>query len=259
MACAGTEDKVETTQTNEQDCTRIRSVGPQDPYADPAPLKQACLGPHLFEIPQNYFYNQIGTEHDGGFSIALDYPSLLPFKPGERMNLSREVSARTVNIDPMYIDRLPVQEVLRREYAMSFEDPPPPEETLEGRVSGEPRYGLTPYRVDFPKTLAFYKERAFKDNRGVTRVSWHDEWLITRDAEGTVDRFIKCRLEEGEQQGIGDIPDLSPAPGMPKCEHIIILPEISTKMRIVYPRVALPRWKEIEGRARSLIEEFKKR
>jgi len=106
----------ELTQTNEQGCTRQRSVGPQDPYADPAPLKQACLGPYLLAFPQNYFYNQIGTEHDGSYSLALEYPSLQPFKPGERMGLTADVSARTVMVKYTYIDGGDARDALTATY-----------------------------------------------------------------------------------------------------------------------------------------------
>ncbi len=117
-ACAQAETprNMSPTQTNEERCTRKRSLGPQNAYADPAPIKQACVGPYLLELPQNYFSNQMGTEHDGSFSLALEYPALQPFKPGERMNLSADVSIRTVRIDYTYIDRVSLWDVMRKSY-----------------------------------------------------------------------------------------------------------------------------------------------
>ena len=105
------------TQTNEQGCVRVRSTGPQDPAAIPVPIKQACVGPYLLELPQNYFYNQMGTEFDGSFALALEYPSLEPFKPGERSNLSVDVGIRTVTVTYDYIDRIDIRQAMRNSYS----------------------------------------------------------------------------------------------------------------------------------------------
>jgi len=146
-ACSAGEPPVPLveTQANEQGCVRVRSTGPQDPAAVPVPIKQACVGPYLLELPQNYFYNQMGTEFDGSFALALEYPSLEPFKPGERSNLSVDVAIRTVQIDYHYIDRIGIRQALRNQYQpMEFERADP-SASLDARIEGAPIVGLTPY------------------------------------------------------------------------------------------------------------------
>lgn len=257
-ACAQqkTDKEVEMTQTNEQGCMRLRSVGPQDPFQDPAPLKQACIGPYLLEIPQNYFYNQIGTEHDGSFSLALEYPSLEPFKPGERIGLTVDVSIRTVSISYDYIDRIDVHQALRNAYTpMDFEQDDPAE-SLEGRIEGEPVHGLTPYYADLPRIRAYYKSRDFADTTPVMQARWHKDWFITRDESGEVERIIKCTSREVSDPGVeyrdGKLYK-NKVRELPKCDHEFIIPNMNTRVTISYLRIALGDWREIEQRARDLL------
>ncbi len=247
---------VEHTQTNEQGCTRQRSVGPQDPFADPAPLKQACLGPHLLEIPQNYFYNQIGTEHDGSFALALEYPSLQPFKPGERMNLKVDVSVRTVTVDYTYIDRIDVREVLRRTYTPMEYLQGDPEEALESRIQGKAVGGLTPYHVDMDKVRSHYHTKGFRENAPVMNINWHTDWFIARDEKGEVSTVIKCTPDEITASGVeyrdGKMVK-SKGIGVARCDHTFMIADLDTIIRIKYPREGRSQWRRIEQRARQFL------
>lgn len=249
---------VERTQTNEQGCTRQRSVGPQDPFADPAPLKQACLGPHLLEIPQNYFYNQIGTEHDGSYALALEYPSLQPFKPGERMQLKVDVSVRTVMVDYTYIDRIDVREALRRNYIPMEYKKDDPEESLEGRVGGQSVYGLSPYYLDMDVVRAHYRNKGFPENASVMKPERHTDWFLSRDESGEVATVIKCTAREVTISGVeyrdGKMVK-SREIGYADCKHTFMIASLDTLIRIEYPREGLKRWREIEQRARDLLAE----
>ncbi|MCW4455268.1 hypothetical protein OK348_10740 [Flavobacterium sp. MXW15] len=256
LAACAKAPEVETTRTNEQGCTRLRSVGPQDPFQDPAPLKQACIGPYLLEIPQNYFYNQIGTEHDGSFSLALEYPSLEPFKPGERIGLTADVATRTVAIDYDFIDRIDVRQALRNAYTpMDFERDDPAE-SMEGRIEGEPVYGLIPYYADLPRIRDYYRSRDFADTTPVMQARWHTDWFVTRDGNGEVERIIKCTSREVTESGI-DYRDgkiiKNKIHELPECDHFFILPEQSIRVKINYIRVALEEWQRIEQHAHDLL------
>lgn len=249
---------VERTQTNEQGCTRQRSVGPQDPFADPAPLKQACLGPHLLEIPQNYFYNQIGTEHDGSYALALEYPSLQPFKPGERMHLKVDVSVRTVTVDYTYIDRIDVREVLRREYTPMEYLQGDPEEALESRIQGKSVDGLTPYHVDMDKVRSHYRAKGFRENAPVMSINWHTDWFIACDGKGEVSTVIKCTPDEIAASGVeyrdGKMVK-SKGVGVARCDHTFMIADLDVIIRIKYPREGRSQWQQIEQRARQLLED----
>lgn len=248
------------TQTNEQGCTRIRSVGPQDPFKVPPPLKQACLGPHLLEIPQNYFYNQIGTEHDGSYALALEYPSLQPFKPGERMGLTADVSVRTVTVDYTYIDRIDVHEAMRRNYIPMDYKKGDPQESLEGRIGGQVIHGLSPYYLDMEAVLAHYRRKGFRENAPVMKPDWHTDWFLSRDKAGEVTTVIKCTPREVTISGVeyrdGKLVK-SKEVGYADCKHTFMIASLDTLVRIGYPREGLERWREIEQRARDLLTKYR--
>lgn len=257
-ACAKQEAPAKT-MTNEQGCTRIRSIGPQDPYKDPPPLKQACLGPYLLEIPQNYFENQIGTEHDGLFAIALEYPSLEPFKPGERMHLSVDVSVRTVRVIYDFIDRLPVEEVMKRSYTPMDYQIGDPEHSLDTRIKGEIENGLTPYLIDMQRIRAHYAREGYKPNAGVMELAGYKDWFIGRDDAGSVNTVIKCTprgiIESGVDYQDGKMVK-NDAMGVARCDHVMLIPKLDTIVRITYPREGVQHWQRIEERAQELIVQF---
>ena len=257
-ACAKQEAPAKT-MTNEQGCTRIRSIGPQDPYKDPPPLKQACLGPHLLEIPQNYFENQIGPEHDGLFALALEYPSLEPFKPGERMRLSADVSVRTVRVVYDFIDRLPVEEVMKNSYTPMDYQAGDPEHSLDGRIKGKTENGLTPYFIDIKQARAHYAKEGYQPNARVMELAAHKDWFIGIDDAGTVNTVIKCTpkdiIESGVEYQDGKLVK-NDAIGVARCDHVTIMPKLDVIIRMAYPREGLSQWKNIQDRAQLLITQF---
>ncbi len=258
-ACAKQEAPAKT-MTNEQGCTRIRSIGPQDPYKDPPPLKQACLGPYLLEIPQNYFYNQIGAEHDGSYALALEYPSLEAFKPGERMRLSVDVAARTVMVRYDYIDRTDVEEVMRVTHSPTDSRKDRPQETLDSRVQGKPENGLTPYYADMEKVRAYYVGMGFPHNSGVMAAEKHADWFIAKDQEGSVTTVIKCTPRAVAASGVeyrnGKMVKAK-GPGFAECDHTMMMPEIDTLVRMNYPREGLQQWQRIEKRSREMANDYR--
>ena len=247
---------VPTTRTNEQGCTRQRSLGPQDPFQNPPPLKQACIGPYLLEIPQHLFYSQMGPEFDGSFSLVLQYPGLQPFAPGERMNLKLDVSMRTVAFAYWYIDRIELRQAMRNSYIPIWGDPGDPSRTLEGRIVGEPVYGLLPYYADLPRIRAYKARQGMRADAPVMKADWHQDWFITRDAAGEVDRLIRCTSREVGGTGVVFRDGLmyrNMHEPYSECEHQFMLPEHSTLVRITYVRIGLKDWQQIEDKARALF------
>jgi len=247
---------VERTQTNEQGCTRQRSVGPQDPYADPAPLKEACLGPHVLAFPQNYFYNQVGTEHDGSYSLALEYPSLQPFKPGERMGLTADVSVRTMSVEYDYIDQVDIHEAMRRSYTPMKYEADDPEASLEHRTRGDLQHGLSPYYIDMAVVREHYRAKGFKDTASVMKADRHTDWFLAKDAAGEVATVIKCTPREITVSGVayrdGKLVK-SKEYGYAVCKHTFMVAALNTLVRIEYPREGLARWQEFETHAKGLL------
>ena len=246
------------TQTNEQGCVRVRSTGPQDPAAIPVPTKQACVGPYLLELPQNYFYNQMGTEFDGSFALALEYPSLEPFKPGERSNLSVDVGIRTVTVTYDYIDRIDIRQAMKNSYISMVSEPHDPAASLEGRELGEPIFGLTPYYADMARIRVYEREHGRADTAPVMQDRWHKDWFLQRGETGEVTTVIKCTSRNVKETGVeyrnGKIVKNS-AHELPDCEHIFTLEDHGTKIRLRYARIGLPDWHRIEERARAIFLE----
>lgn len=257
-ACAKQEAPAKT-MTNEQGCTRIRSIGPQDPYKDPPPLKQACLGPYLLEIPQNYFYNQIGTEHDGSYALALEYPSLEPFKPGERIGLSVDVAVRTVVVRYDYIDRTEVEEVMRLSHSPMDHQRNRPDESMETRIKGEPENGLTPYFIDMEMVRDYYQKKGYPSDARVMEVEAHRDWYVAEDGGDTITTVVKCTPRQITESGVeyrnGKMVKSS-GRGLAECDHTIMIADMDTIIRMNYPREGLKNWQEIERRARQLVSEF---
>ncbi|MBO9828502.1 hypothetical protein J7373_09610 [Xanthomonas sp. A2111] len=258
-AQSGSADTPAATSTNAQGCVRKRQLGPQDPFKTPPPLMEACLGPYKLRIPANYFGDQMGPNFDDSFGLYLEYPSLQPFAPGERTHLSLDVSTRTVDIGYLYLDRVDVHEFMRRQYTPDSSEEGNPEERLEGRIHGEQIYGLTPYYADLPKVVAYYKAKGYPESLSLFEAENHDDWYVKRDSSGEIRTFIKCTSHVVTKTGVehrdGKLVRSKDAE-LPECDHIFVLPEIRTGVKVHYVRAALPDWERIEGAARSYLEKF---
>ncbi|HIE5095418.1 hypothetical protein WG628_21755 [Stenotrophomonas maltophilia] len=245
------------TQTNEQGCTRKRSIGPQDAYAVPVPLKQACVGPYLLELPQNYYYNQMGPEHDGSFALALEYPTLLPFKPGERINPSVDVGIRTVTVSYSYISRLDVRQALRNQYTPMEYEKDDPAASLATRIKGDSRYGLIPYYADLERIRAFDRKSMGRE-RAPGFGSWYQDWFVAEGDDGQIATFIACTSKEKVDPGV-ELRDgklsKNANRGVATCVHSFILPEHRIIVDLRYPRVGLESWRRMQERAQQLFVE----
>ncbi len=248
----------ERTQTNEQGCTRQRSVGPQYPYADPAPLKQACVGPYLLALPQNYFDNQIGTEHDGRFALALEYPSLEAFKPGQRMNLPVAGSLRTVRIRYGYSDRYTPLQILERMSTLPEYEPDSPSRSFKDRIKGEQVHGLLPYYVDMARVRAHYLGKGASNDTPLIQPESNDDWYVSFDVAGRVERLVSCASREMKDPGYdwrGDVPVKNSTIGVARCEHMFVIPDRDVLVSVSYLRDLLPQWQRLEARATALFLE----
>ena len=256
-ACAQSETprKPPRLLTNEQGCSITIDNQPINPYQDPSPIERACVGPHLLELPQNYYSTQMGPQHDGSFRLALEYPSLQPFKPGERMNLSADVSVRTVSIDYAYIDRIDVWQAFRNAYTPRSYERDDPAASLETRIKGSPVHGLVPYYADLERIRA-RDRRALGREREPGIGPWYQDWFVVEDATGQVATLIKCTSREATDPGVefrGGKLVKNSVQGVPECTHFVILPDYHIIMDIRYPRMALASWSRMQERARRLF------
>lgn len=257
-ACRASEPPkpVPETQTNAQGCVRVRSTGPQDPAAVPVPIKQACVGPYLLELPQNYFDNQMGTEFDGSFALALEYPSLEAFLPGERSDLKLDVSTRTVAVSYHYIDRIDIHQAMGNTYTNTNYLPDDPAASLEGRQRGEPVDGLIPYYADMDRIREYHRRNGLPESAPGMQDNWNKDWFLKRGKNGDVETVIKCTSRNVVGTGV-EYRDgkmvRNGVYGLPDCDHTFAISDHNTQVSINYVRVGLTDWQLIEDRARSIF------
>lgn len=258
-ACAQAETprKPPRLLTNDQGCSITIDNQPINAYQVPSPIERACVGPYQLELPQNYFSTQMGPEHDGSFSLALEYPSLQPFKPGERMNLSADVSIRTVRIDYTYIDRVNLWDVMRKSYTRKEYQQGDPSETLEERNKGDPVHGLVPYYVDVAKVQEFYRKQGFDERAPIIQhIYWQYDWFVSRNAADQIDQVIKCTTRDVAESGVmyrdGKMVK-KPVFGFAECNQRFVIEELSVIAEVRYPREGIADWKTIRERTRALL------
>ena len=257
-ACAQAETprKPPRLLTNEQGCSITIDNQPINAYQVPSPIERACVGPYQLELPQNYFSTQMGPEHDGSFSLALEYPSLQPFKPGERMNLTVDVSIRTVRLSYMYIGQPDVWDVMQRRYTPRPGRRDDPAASLEGRVQGDAVHGLVPYYVDMDSVRAYHRARGLPETAPVMKPDYHYDWYVSRDDVGRVDQLVRCTPREITESGVeyrdGKMVKKR-VNGFAECQQTFVIEELNTIVDIQYPREGLAKWQEIGKRAASLL------
>lgn len=252
--------------TNEQGCSITIDNQPLNSRQVPVPKARACVGPYALVLPQTYFDMQTGPYHDGSFSLALEYPSLEPFKPGERRNLSVDVSIRTVSISYDYINGLEPAEVLRRSYTpMSFEHDDPAE-SLEARIQDEAVYGLTPYYLDMDKVHAYQRAHGRRETPSDQDNVFLTDWFVSHDEAGAIDQIIKCTRREIIESGVeyrnGKMVKNNVI-GFARCEQTFFIEAMSTIVQLKYPREGMANWRQMKARATALfvdnsVEEIEK-
>lgn len=242
--------------TNEQGCSITIDNQPINAYQTPAPIERACVGPYQLELPQNYFSTQMGPEHDGSFSLALEYPSLEPFKPGERMNLSVDVSVRTVRVSYSYISRITVQQAMRNVLTPSESRKDDPAKTLEDRTEGKAVHGLSPYYIDMERVRAYQRARGLPDAAPVMKPGYHYDWFVSRDSSGEINQIIECTPREITESGVeyrdGKMVKKR-VTGFAECKQSFAIEDLGIIVRVNYPREGLANWKRIRERTRALL------
>ncbi len=223
----------------------------------------ACLGPHHYRIPANYFRDQMGPDFEGNFSLMLMWPDLQPQAPGKLSKQGVEAWARTVKAYPYYIDRVPIDDMLANsiqpmDHQQQWQDPTA---QLDLRDRQPQRFGLTPYYVNAEKFETFRKRQ--EQTLGIpfdARLERQGDWYLGRDAEGRLTTVIKCdsHLEPDgyviEGNRLMNLGNRSTG-----CTQRIVIPEDSTMVELDYRRVFLKDWKRFEDRIRELLTKYRVR
>ncbi len=241
------------------------------PTAAPAeatsPLVDFELGPHRFALPANYFVDGGGPDFQGSVTLALHWPSLEPYPPGQPYAsfTTGPMRNQRVIVSLDYIDRVPIDELPERHVKLGpGQNADDPGENLALRDRLPDRFGLEHYVVDFDRFHAWINR--FPGHRYVPRddlVGRTYDWFIARDAQGRVRTVVMCddsREPDGEEiQGdaLVEIPGRAQAP---QCSaQLFAMPEYSLALRASYSRPLLRDWQRVEATVRQLMHDAHRR
>ncbi|MBB3175712.1 hypothetical protein [Variovorax sp. Sphag1AA] len=223
----------------------------------------ACLGPHHYRIPANYFRDQMGPDFEGGIYMVVLWPHLQPQAPGKLSELGVEGWARTVKARLYYIDRVPIDDMLAKSIQpMDYQkDRQDPTAQLDLRDRQPQRFGLTPYYVNAERLEAFGMKRERELGIPVgAPLEKQDDWYLGHDAKGRLTTVIKC---DSHLRPDGYVIEgnrlLNQGHWSTGCTQSIVMPEVSTMVQIDYRRVFLKDWKRFEDRARELLTKYRVR
>lgn len=226
----------------------------------------ACLGPHRYRIPANYFRDQIGPDFQGNFSLTVQWPGLQPVPPGERETQDWAQQSKHVEISPYYVDRVPIETRLKKSIeppsADSYYHDYHPARRLDLMDRQPARFSLTPYHVNAAKFKAFHERRSLMNGYPVrARLEETEDWYLGHDAQGRLATVIKCgsHLEPDGLAMQGDQLVEDGARRVPGCTQTIVMVEAKLRIDIGYRRVLLKDWKRFEDRTRQLFAQYRVR
>jgi hypothetical protein len=223
----------------------------------------ACLGPHLYRIPANYFYDQMGPDFQGSVSLNIMWPRLQPWPPGERQDGGLEALAKQISISLHYLDKIPIGDRLDNSIrplgskdSMSYDDPI---ERLDLRDKQPQRFGLTPYYVNRERFDAFLERQSqFLGYKSRARLENERDWYLGHDDRGRLQTVIKCSSHlKSDGAVIQDDKIQRTEGGFSDCGHIFVIPEDDIEVSVGYGRVLLKDWKRIEDYVRELLTRYR--
>lgn len=229
-----------------------------DGYTYTTDLVEGRLGPHRVRFPANFYYDQIGPDFQGGITLVLLWPELVPSAPGEDFADSEDLLARNIRIYPDYVDRVPVAGFLDRKLVPTDEyQRSRPTESLDVRIKGDPVHGLAPYYTDFKKVDAWAQRVHGRHAKTAAerRSIFNNDWYVAQNRRDEVTTFITCTSRE-VPDGIRFINGrtVESRPPIAQCTHWFTIPARRLVVDMSYKRAMLRDWQEIEQRVRKLLE-----
>ncbi|MGL6289475.1 MAG: hypothetical protein ACRC2H_02170 [Silanimonas sp.] len=236
--------------------------------ADSAALAEATrpvefnLGPNRFVLPANWFVDGIGPDFQGGVTLALHWPSLEPYPPGQPYSSFTTGPMRnhaiTVLID--YIDRVPIDELPER-----FVTPQPgqdandPSTNIPLRERLPDRHGLELYRPDLQR-VALHQARIGQRPPKPPEfyLGANDDWFIGRDADGRIRTVVMCedqRVPEGFEIRDETLVSIGGSTRWPLCDGRFSMAELSLSISASYHRPILRDWRRIEFAVREALRQ----
>ncbi len=224
-------------------------------------LIEFTLGQHRFALPSNYFVDERGPDFQGSVTLALLWPELTPYPPGN--GYWKQTSGPMRNhgvIVSFYLVNVPIDSLPERYVTVNRgEEDKDPGNNLALRIRRPDQFGLEHYIVDLEKKAVWLNR--FPGN---SRVYAKDlppkmrDWFVGRDANGRIRTVVKCddaRVPEGYEIRDEALVDVPGSAQWPLCDgHSFSLPEYSLDVSASYHRPILRDWQRIETEVRRIMQ-----
>ena len=230
------------------------------PEASPH-LIEFTLGQHRFALPSNYFVDERGPDFQGSVTLALLWPELTPYPPGNgywnqtsgpMRNHGVLVSFNLVNFP---IDSLPERYVTVNPTG----DPNDPSYSLALKIHQPDQFGLTHYMTDLQKMTEYMaKEGGRPAKPSAFYIGSTPDWFIGRDSQGRIRTVVQCddsREPEGFEIRDNTLVDIPGSKKRPLCDgHSFALAKYALVVRASYHRPILRDWQRIEAEVRRIMQ-----
>lgn len=236
-------------------------TGPRTSAEATPELIEFKLGPHQFALPSNYFADEQGPDFQGGVTLALLWPELKPYPPGNGYWKQTSGPMRHHRVLVSFSEvGVPIDSLPERHVTLEPDDNlNNPSTNIALRIRRPDRFGLEHYIVDLDKKAAWLNRFP-----GQSRVHAEDlpprmsDWLIGRDTQGRVRTVVLCddsRVPEGYEIRNEALFDLPGSKRWPLCDgHYFTLADYSLAVTASYHRPILRDWQRIERAVREIMK-----
>ncbi len=224
-------------------------------------LIEFTLGPHRFALPSNYFADEQGPDFQGGFTLALLWPELKPYPPGNGYWKQTSGPMRhhrvlvSFNEVGVPIDSLPERHVTLE----PDENPNDPDTNIAHRIRLPDRFGLEHYIVDLEKLTRYQAKVGSRPPKPAAfYIGSTSDWFIGRDGQGRIRTVVKCddsREPEGFEIRGEMLIEIPGSEQLPLCgSHLFSLEDYSLSAKASYHRPILRDWQRIERAVREIMK-----
>jgi hypothetical protein len=228
----------------------------------PAPeLIEFTLGPHRFALPSNYFADEQGPDFQGGFTLALLWPELKPYPPGNGYWKQTSGPMRHHRVLVSFSEvGVPIDSLPERHVTLEPDDNPNnPSTNIALRIRRSDRFGLEHYIVDLEKLTRYQAKVGGRPPKPAAFYIGSDsDWFVGRDVQGRVRTVVMCddsRVPEGFEIRNETLFDVPGSKRWPLCDgHYFSLADYSLAVTASYHRPILRDWQRIERAVREIMK-----
>jgi hypothetical protein len=224
-------------------------------------LIEFTLGPHRFALPSNYFADEQGPDFQGGVTLALLWPELKPYPPGNGYWKQTSGAMRHHRVLVSFSEvGVPIDSLPERHVTLGpDENPNDPSTNIAMRIRRPDRFGLEYYIVDLEKLTRYLAKVGGRPPKPAAfYIGNTSDWFIGHDTQGRVRTVVRCddgREPEGFEIRDEVLVELPESEQWPLCDgHLFALPDYSVEATASYHRPILRDWQRIERAVREIMK-----